>query len=156
MKLIVGIGNPGKEYENTRHNAGAILVDELRKQNLPKDIVVRKSDVFMNDSGGFVSDSVKRYSISPGHLYIVHDDLDIKLGEYKIQLGHSPKDHNGIKSVDEVLETPEYWHVKIGIDNRPNDFRPMGIEYVLQDFTDYERGVLGRVIKEICRKLKKL
>lgn len=107
----------------------------------------------MNESGSFVKDITIRYSLLPINLYIVHDDLDIKLGEYKIQLGHGPKDHNGIKSIDEALGTDQYWHVKIGVDNRPLDDKPMGIEYVLQNFTDEERVILDRVIREVASKL---
>jgi len=157
MKLVIGLGNPGSEYANTRHNAGILFVSELQNLKLPKDVVVKKSDVFMNASGSFVKKLTNAYHLMPSALFIVHDDLDIKLGEYKIQLGHSPKDHNGIKSVDEALGTGEYWHVKIGIDNRPLDNRPMGIEYVLQNFTDEERKTIDVVIKkavnELCKKL---
>ena len=153
MKLIVGLGNPEREYDNTRHNVGFLVVDELQKIKLPKDAVLRKSDVFMNDSGTFVKKLVDQYKLDPAKLYVIHDDLDIKLGEYKIQLGHSPKDHNGIKSVDTELGTNQYWHVKIGIDNRPQDARPMGIEYVLQKFTDEEMEILNNSIKEACKRL---
>lgn len=104
----------------------------------------------MNESGSFVSKKLKAYSLKPEALCVVHDDLDIKLGEYKFQLGHGPKDHNGIKSVDDSLGTDQYWHVKIGVDNRPLDNKPMGIEYVLQNFTDEEIVILDKVIKEVC------
>lgn len=154
MRLVVGLGNPGLDYVDTRHNTGFLFVDELQKQKLPRGVVVKKSGVFMNESGEFVKQLNSKYpGISALDIYIVHDDLDIKLGEYKIQLGHSPKDHNGIKSVDAVLGTSEYWHVKIGIDNRPLDARPMGIEYVLQNFTDEEKKIIDGVIKEVCKKL---
>lgn len=158
MKLIIGLGNPGLDYIDTRHNAGFLFVDELLRQKLPQGVVIKKSGVFMNESGEFVKQLKSKYpGISASDIYIIHDDLDIKLGEYKIQLGHSPKDHNGARSVDAVLGTNEYWHVKIGIDNRPLDSRPMGIEYVLQKFTDEERKtidtVINKAVKELCKKL---
>jgi PTH1 family peptidyl-tRNA hydrolase len=156
MKLIIGLGNPGKDYENTRHNTGHMVVDELQKTKLPGGAVAKKSDVFMNESGSFVKKLVDHYSLSSNDLYIIHDDLDIRLGEYKIQFGKGPRDHNGIKSVDEALGTDQYWHVRVGVDNRPLDARPMGIEYVLQNFTDEERKMLERVIKEVCKKLATL
>ena len=162
MKLIIGLGNPGKEYENTRHNTGFLVVDQLKARisnfqfPISNKFLIFKSTNFMNESGEFVLKTLKAYSIKPEALFIIHDDLDIKLGEYKIQFGHSPKDHNGIKSVDEALGTSDYWHVKIGIDNRPLDNRPMGIEYVLQNFPDEERKILDGVIKEVCKKLATL
>ena len=154
MKLVVGLGNPGAAYRFTRHNVGFLVVDELQKTKLPKDLIVKKSDVFMNDSGSFVKRVISKYPNIPiSSIYVVHDDLDIKLGEYKIQLGRGPKDHKGLKSVDEALGTSQYWHVRIGVDNRPLDNRPMGEEYVLQNFTDEELVILDRVIKEVCKKL---
>lgn len=153
MKLIIGLGNPGEAYKSTRHNAGYLFVDEFSK-NKSSSFVVKKSDTFMNDSGTFVKKLVDKYKVTPDDLYIVYDDLDILLGNYKIQKGKSPKDHNGIKSVDESLGTKDYWHVRIGVDNRPNDNRPMGEEYVLQNFTDEEREKINLVIKEVCKKLE--
>ncbi len=153
MKLIVGLGNPGKDYESTRHNAGFVVVDELQKLKPPKGVFVRKSDKFMNESGEFVAKLTKLHPLNSNELYVIHDDLDIRLGEYKIQFGRGPKDHNGIKSIDRELGTNKYWHVRVGVDNRPLDNRPMGEEYVLQNFTDEEKKVLDKVIKEVCKKL---
>jgi PTH1 family peptidyl-tRNA hydrolase len=153
MKLVIGLGNPGSKYANTRHNAGCLFVDELKKINKSTNLQICKSDRFMNESGIFVKKLVDQYKLSLSDLYIIHDDLDIKLGEYKIQLGHSPKDHNGLKSIDDALETDEYWHVKIGVDNRPLDNRPLGIEYVLQNFSDDEKQILDNTIKVACKKL---
>jgi PTH1 family peptidyl-tRNA hydrolase len=153
MKLIVGLGNPGVDYALTRHNTGYVFVDELLKEKYPKDVIVRKINIFMNESGVFVAEKLKAYSIKPEDLFVVHDDLDIPLGEFKIQYGRGPKDHNGLKSIDEALGTDEYWHVRVGIDNRPIDNRPMGEEYVLQNFSDEERTILNRVIKEASHKL---
>lgn len=156
MRLIVSIGNPGVAYANTRHNAGFLVVDALQNSKLPKDVVIRKSDTFMNESGIFVKKLVNNYKLDLNDLYIIHDDLDIKLGEYKIQFGRGPKDHNGLKSIDEELGTDQYWHVRIGVDNRPLDNKPMGEEYVLQNFSDEEKEILDRVIKEVCKKLATL
>lgn len=154
MKLFVGLGNPRPEYFATRHNAGFLVANELQRINLPKGVVVRKSDVFMNESGDFVKKLLSKY---PGHslsdLYIIHDDLDIPLGSYKIQFGRGPKDHNGVGSVDEALGTDQYWHVRVGVDNRPSDNRPLGEEYVLENFSDEEMVILNQTIKELCKKL---
>jgi len=156
MKLVIGLGNPGVAYLNSRHNTGFLVAEALQKTKLPKDFFVRKSDVFMNSSGDFVKKLTTDYRLPTTDLYVIHDDLDIPLGSYKIQLGHGPKDHNGLKSIDEVLGTDQYWHVRVGVDNRPLDNRPMGEEYVLQDFSDEERQILNKVIKEVCKKLATL
>ncbi len=160
MKLIVGLGNPGKDYENTRHNVGIMFVDELQKELRirnnelsKKPLKIFKSSNFMNESGVFVSKHLKTYNIKPESLYVIHDDLDIKLGEYKIQFGRGPKDHNGLKSIDNELGTDQYWHVRVGVDNRPLDNRPLGEEYVLENFNDEERQVLDRTLKEVSKKV---
>lgn len=153
MKLIVGLGNPGIDYQKTRHSAGHIIVDALKKS--PKYKAV-KSDSFMNESGTFVKSLCTKYNIQNTDLYIVHDDLDIKLGEWKIQFGRGPKDHNGILDIEDKLGTKDFWRVRIGVDNRPLDNKPLGIEYVLQNFSDEEMVVLDRVNKEVCKKLETL
>jgi len=154
MKLFVGLGNPGVSYVNTRHNTGFLVVDALKKIVSGGHTKIFKSDKFMNESGQFVKKILAAHSsLATDHLYVIYDDLDIKLGEYKIQLGHSPKDHNGIKSVDDAIGTDQYWHVKVGIDNRPLDNRTMGLEYVLQNFSEEERTILDRVIKVIVNKI---
>ncbi len=159
MKLVVGIGNPGSAYVNTRHNAGLLFVDEFRKQisNLqfpsPNQIKIFQSDKFMNESGEFVRKLITNYKLLATDLYIVHDDLDIPLGEFKIQFGRGPKEHNGLKSIDDKLGSSAYWHVRIGVDNRDPDNRTPGERYVLENFQDSERKILDEVIKKACHKL---
>lgn len=155
MKIVIGLGNPGTDYSGTRHNVGHMMVEELQKMKIP-NAILKETDVFMNQSGEFVSGQLKKYKIDPEDLYIIHDDLDIVLGEFKIQFGRGPKDHNGLRSVDEALGTDQYWHVRIGVDNRPLDARPMGEEYVLQNFTDEEKLKILGVIKSVCKKLETL
>lgn len=150
MRLIIGLGNPGEAYRGTRHNAGFLVVDSLKKSSKYKAV---KSDVFMNESGSFVKGLTNRYQLSTNDLYIVHDDLDIPLGKFKIQFGRGPKDHNGIKSINESLGTEDYWRIRVGIDNRPLDNKPMGEVYTLENFTEEEMVVLNKVIKEVASKL---
>jgi peptidyl-tRNA hydrolase, PTH1 family len=156
MKLIIGLGNPGNEYVGTRHNAGFLVADKLHDQKIPAGVAVKKSDTFMNDSGLFVKKLVERYKLDPSNLYILHDDLDIPLGYYKIQFGTGPKDHNGLNSVEEELGTKDFWRVRVGIDSRKQDDRIPGEEYTLQNFTDEERKTLDGVIKEICKEIGNL
>jgi PTH1 family peptidyl-tRNA hydrolase len=199
MKLIVGLGNPGDKYKNNRHNAGYMVVDRLveelhvrsyglqhewRKSSKGKlqyiwfdtdggKMELIKSLTFMNNSGYSVSYAYKKHSLSSGDLYLIHDDLDIKLGDYKIQKSKGPKEHNGLLSVYRSLGTKNFWHVRVGIENRPgkipnpNDqiqnkstnhqslFKNhiSGEKYVLQDFTDEELVVLSGVIDKIVKDL---
>lgn len=168
MKLIVGLGNPEPKYSETRHNAGFLFVDELQRetqnskvksQNYNSKVKIFKSNKFMNESGEFVKSLLSKYpGIPVSDIYIVHDDLDIILGEYKIQFGKGPRDHNGVKSVDEALGTDQYWHIRIGIENRieNGDLGIKGKDYVLEDFSEEERKILDRVIMEVCHKIKEL
>lgn len=107
----------------------------------------------MNESGEFVKKLTTDYRLQTTDLYVVHDDLDIPLGSYKIQFGRGPKDHNGILSIEDKLGTKDFWRVRVGVDNRPFDNKPMGEEYVLQNFTDEEREILNSTIKGMLREL---
>jgi peptidyl-tRNA hydrolase, PTH1 family len=159
MKLIIGLGNPGDKYNNNRHNVGHVVVDEIKRQKAKgKNITAKKTDCFMNESGACVKRLVSKYpniSIS-SDLYVIHDDLDIKLGEYKIQFGKGPKVHHGIESVDEALGTRDYWRVRVGVDNRSPENRIPGEVYVLQDFSPDEKIILDKVLSHICKKLATL
>jgi PTH1 family peptidyl-tRNA hydrolase len=148
MKLIIGLGNPGEKYKNNRHNVGYMVIDKLKKGF--------KTNCFMNESGKIVKKLIEQYKVDLPNLWIIHDDLDIPLGNYKIQFGRGPKEHNGLKSIEEKLGTKDFWRVRIGIENRGEPhFAEVsrGKEYVLEDFTNEERKVLDRVIFEVCKKL---
>lgn len=145
MKLIIGLGNPGEKYKNNRHNVGHMFVDQTG-QGI-------KTDCFMNESGAFVSQKFNFYKIPIEDLYIVHDDLDISLGQYKIQKGTGPKVHNGINNIEEVLKSADFWRIRIGVDNRDPNNRTPGDIYVLQDFTKEEKEILKKVFEEILCKI---
>lgn len=155
MKVIVGLGNPGAVYANTRHNAGVLLVDRLagiwrRKKDImvceTKDaMLVKSANIFMNESGRMVREFKDR------DVWVAHDDLDIKLGEFKIQKGKGPKEHGGINSIESVIGK-DFWRIRIGVDNRAGERESVraGEEYVLQKFTTEERVILERVLNEIA------
>ena len=183
MKLIVGLGNPGQKYKNNRHNVGFMVVEKLAKLNLPS-VVLFKPQKFMNRSGQEVKKLVEKWKgrilpILPD-LYVVHDDLDIELGKFKISFGKGPKVHNGLKSIYEQLGTKDFWHVRVGIDNRAPHSRGKagkdnqslngirhseigirrrinmsGEEYVLQNFRPEEREIIKKVIDKVVEKLRK-
>lgn len=147
IKVIIAIGNPGKQYINTRHNAGYIILDRNidKLKNICKYIL--KSDKFMNESGIYVSKILNYYKISPDELLIIHDDLDIKLGEFKLQFAKGPKVHNGLLSIIENIKTDKFWRLRIGIDSRDvNNKKYMsGAEYVLERFTENELSMLYKL-----------
>lgn len=150
MKLIIGLGNPGEKYKNNRHNVGHLVADKLKIQNLKlKNIIVIKSNTFMNNSGEYVKKLVEQYRINSSDLWVIHDDLDIPLGNYKIQKGKGPRLHNGINSIERELGTENFWHLRVGVDNRVKENRVSGEEYVLQDFMREERGILDKAIQKL-------
>ena len=107
----------------------------------------------MNDSGKFVLAQYTKYHIPYASLYVVHDDLDIPLGAFKIQFGVGPKVHNGLNDIYDKLGTKDFWHVRAGVDNRDPENRTKGEDYVLEDFTNEEKVILDGVIKQICNQL---
>lgn len=130
MKLIVGLGNPGREYKNTRHNVGFMVIDNyLGKVNWKikyenyyyltevngEQIMFIKPLTYMNLSGLAVSKIVKFYKIEMKDILIIHDDLDINIGNYKIKRNSSSGGHNGIKSIISELSSEEFGRLKIGI-----------------------------------------
>jgi PTH1 family peptidyl-tRNA hydrolase len=178
-KLVVGLGNKGDEYEKNRHNVGFMLLDALisrisnsqlttsnkfqnnkfkyRQKYLSEvikvnDLMLAKPQTMMNASGDAVVNLVNFYKISPENLWVVHDDLDIALGEYKIQKGKGPRVHNGLVSIYERLGKRDFWHVRIGIDNR-TEKNVEGKDYVLQDFSEHEIKIVDRVIDETLKDL---
>lgn len=152
MKLVIGLGNPGKEYQNTRHNVGYLLTSALKVKKIP-GLVAKKTNTFMNSSGLVVKKMLEKYKTDPKDLYVAHDDLDIALGEYKIQRGRGPKDHKGLKSIYKELGTRDFWHIRIGVENRNSEKKIVGEEYVLQDFKNEEQEKLEKVIHRVCKKL---
>ena len=151
--LVIGLGNPATKYFKNRHNTGYVFVEELLKRGISKSIIAKKTNIFMNDSGSIVKNLFDRYKISLDNLYIVHDDLDIPLGEFKIQKGVGPKLHNGISSINEKLKSKDYWRVRIGVDAREKEDRVAGEKYVLEDFEPREEQILLEVINRAIKKL---
>jgi len=126
MKIVVGLGNPGVEHENNRHNVGFVVVDRLAAGagweskfdsliHKSGDVVLVKPLTFMNRSGEAVAQIMNFYKMNSDDLAVVHDDLDIRLGEFKMQKGVGPKVHNGLTSVEVQLSTKDFWRVRVGV-----------------------------------------
>jgi len=167
MKLVVGLGNPGTKYEKNRHNVGFMFVEFLSRSNpfkkdkyllsevceIDKKIVLAKPQTYMNKSGDAVQKLLARYlptpyNLQPTTLIVVHDDLDIPFGKFKIQM-QGPKQHNGLTDIQDKLRTMDFLRIRIGVDNRPLENRMNGEEYVLQNFLEQEATVLPELFKKI-------
>ena len=163
MKLIVGLGNPGKEYENTRHNIGFMVLDDYaNKKNLTftkskdgglyiktcienEEVILLKPQKYINLSGEVVIKFVKYYKINIDDILIINDDLDIELGKYKLKYKGSSGGHNGLKNIELHLGTQQYKRLKIGIsNNKLLDTK----DYVLGKFSNDDKKALNRVIDE--------
>lgn len=172
MKIIVGLGNPGEKHQKNRHNVGFMVVEALAQKlgSEPwtmskkfkaevvqtKEYILVKPQTFMNDSGIAIAKICGFYKVAYSDLYVVHDDLDIALGNYKIQFGKGPQVHNGLLSVEEQLSTDQFWNVRIGVENRVirgNKGVP-GVVYSLQDFDSQEEEIVARVITQTVTELQ--
>lgn len=152
MILIIGLGNPGKKYQNTRHNIGHMFIDYLTDNGslTVGHYKLFKTDCFMNESGKFVKKITNHYPLTTNPLLIIHDDLDIPFSKFHIQKGVGPKLHNGLKSIEEILKRNDFWRVRIGVDNRQPEKRIGGQSYVLHRFQDDE---ISRLQEEIFPKI---
>lgn len=158
MKLFVGLGNPEIKYINTRHNVGYLFIDQIRKKKPQiRNGIFLKTNTFMNDSGVSVKDHLLKNKANAENLYIIHDDLDLPLGAWKMQYAKGPKDNGGINSIEQFLGTKDFWRIRVGIDNRnpetPGGKSTSGEEYVLEPFPESERKIIDGVFDEICKKL---
>lgn len=148
--ILIGLGNKGRKYAATRHNSGHMFADYLSK-NQVENLEVFKTDCFMNNSGEWISSFRRMRSFyACDCLFIAHDDLDIPLGKFKIQFGRGPRDHKGLLSVYQALGTKDFWHVRIGIDNRNSKVvREAGETYTLKPFKKEEKEIIKKVFAEI-------
>jgi PTH1 family peptidyl-tRNA hydrolase len=173
MKVIVGLGNPGKEYEKTKHNLGFMVLDSFAKRNLfpefksskkfksqisrnsfeKKRIVLAKPQTFMNNSGKAVKLLIKPYAKSCQNLILVHDDIDLELGKIKIVKNRGTAGHKGIESIIKELKTKDFVRFRIGI--KPNRKITGDIKnFVLKNFTKKEKEVIKKSVKQCVQALE--
>lgn len=174
MITIVGLGNPGSEYSKTRHNVGFVIIEHLAAElalvwsSKPKfqaqmakndQLTLIKPMSYMNNSGqpvraileyfgGAVNDTVEHDT-----LFVVHDDLDLELGSYKLQYGKGPHGHNGLLSLYQQLGTKQFWHVRVGVDGRAGDRVLPPDVYVLSQFESAEKKVFEQVAEKVTKEL---
>ena len=153
MKLIVGLGNPGKEYENTRHNIGYMIIDNFvnsdnwKKESLAyvlkqtinnENVLFIKPTTYMNLSGQAVQYYLNYYKIDTKDLLVIQDDMDLDIGKVRLKLKSSAGGHNGIKDIIKNIKTYEFFRLKIGISKPTNDT----IEFVLGKFPKSDLEIL--------------
>lgn len=159
IRLIVGLGNPGREYETTRHNVGFWWLDELaRRENISFkseakfhglaargqlntcEVALLKPQTFMNLSGRAVGAMVQFYKILPAEIMVVHDELDLQPGIARLKMGGSHGGHNGLKDIIAQLGTKDFWRLRLGI-GHPGD-RAEVVNYVLNAPRTDERELI--------------
>ena len=165
--LVVGLGNPGDQYAATRHNVGQMVIDQLVKRHSVKlashksrthiaayklgvgidahQIILAKSQSYMNETGGPIKALANFYSVEPEKIIVLHDELDIGFAAIRTKLGGGDNGHNGLKSMTSAFNTPDYYRVRLGIG------RPMGqqdpADFVLKQFSKEEKKVLDEFIE---------
>ncbi|MDP3998053.1 MAG: aminoacyl-tRNA hydrolase [bacterium] len=175
MKLIIGLGNPGSKYENTRHNIGFMAVEKLLRDLAPVEksrweldgktkaelaklgeILLAKPQTFMNAAGFAVAKLVNFYKVESGDIWVIHDDLDLPLGKIKIRQDGGAAGHHGLESIIEKLGATNFVRFRLGV-GRPkghdaweklNVKRREVEKYVLSEFSEAEEKEVGRLIKK--------
>lgn len=159
MKLIVGLGNKGNEYNNTRHNVGFMVVDNyINKNNLAlkskldglyaetiingEKVIFLKPQNYINLSGDVINKYIKYFKIDIKDILVIHDDMDLEIGTFKIRYKGGSAGHNGLKNIEANLKTNEYKRIKIGISKNNID----KVDYVLGKFSSTELSKLNKVI----------
>ncbi|KKT82339.1 MAG: aminoacyl-tRNA hydrolase [Candidatus Yanofskybacteria bacterium RIFCSPHIGHO2_02_FULL_44_12b] len=182
MKLIIGIGNPDKEYQNTRHNVGFMLLDYMTKKSDLGDfkldkksdslivkgrlgkssVVLAKPQNYVNKSGEAVSKLIKNLKLKIENLAVIHDDLDIPFGNTKLSLGKNSGGHKGVESIMRAVKTKDFYRLRIGtakraLDNARDQSDKKRDEFVrnfvLSKFSPSEQDELKKIFKEGYEKL---
>ena len=163
VKLIVGLGNPGKQYAATRHNVGFMVVDYLaEKLGVKVDkikfksvlgegfagtekIVLAKPQTYMNLSGEALLDMVQWYKLDPQDLLVIYDDLDLPVGKLRLRMKGSAGGHNGMKSIIYLIQSDDFPRLRIGI-GRPQNEHIETVNHVLGKFDEEEAKIMGEAV----------
>ncbi|MDH4161744.1 MAG: aminoacyl-tRNA hydrolase [Nitrospirota bacterium] len=162
MRIVIGLGNPGRKYERTRHNAGFMAADELARQAAAplaqekhhalmgklrlgaENVLVAKPQTFMNDSGRSVAAVMRDAYAAVGDIIVVHDELDLPLGTVRIKTGGGHGGHNGLRSLIDSLGSADFIRVRVGIGRPPTGME--SADYVLSPFGAEERAAAAEAI----------
>ncbi|HEY8193250.1 MAG TPA: aminoacyl-tRNA hydrolase [Gaiellaceae bacterium] len=149
--LVAGLGNPGREYERTRHNVGWLVADELARRHDASfrskfsgqlaetrledlRLALLKPETFMNESGRSIGAARKFFKVEPGALLVVHDDVDLEPGRLQARLGGGLAGHNGLRSISQAIGTNDFLRLRIGVGRPGRGDRRSVADYVLSDF----------------------
>ena len=155
MKIIIGLGNPGKEYLKTRHNAGFMALDfflkgietisctskfeaKICEVHQPNKTLFVYPETFMNNSGKAVKELLNFYKLGPENVLVLHDEVDLPLGTIKFTESSSHAGHNGVRSLIEELGTQDFKRIRIGVESREDRTQLPTDAFVLQEFTEEE------------------
>jgi len=162
--VVAGLGNPGKRYEHTRHNVGFMVADrlvesagggafrakfqgELAQIDLATHgVLVLKPQTFMNESGQSVRQALDYHRLGPDALLVIHDELDLPLGELRLKLGGGEAGHRGLRSISAHLGETDYARLRVGIGRPQAGFSVDVVDYVLEAFAAAERPLLGDIL----------
>ena len=168
--LVVFLGNPGKEYENTRHNAGFMAVDAIAEEYSfaafkskfdgeiaegkigGEKVFILKPHTYMNLSGNAVVKAASFYKILPENIVVVHDDMDLPVGKLKAKIGGGAGGHNGLKSIDAAI-TPNYNRIRIGVGHAKDKGNDV-VNYVLSGFGKEDKKVLDCAIELVVKTIE--
>lgn len=160
MKLVVGLGNPGEEYSKTRHNVGYMFLDkyysdftlnkkfkamELNTKIGDENVILIKPITYMNSSGDSIGLYKNYYKVNDSDILVIHDDMDISLGDYKLSFNHGAGGHNGIKDIINNLSSKEFYRLRIGISKNDKEMK----EYVLDKFGKKELTIIDETLSKL-------
>ncbi|HEX9021916.1 MAG TPA: aminoacyl-tRNA hydrolase [Nitrospirota bacterium] len=172
MKIIIGLGNPGRKYERTRHNAGFMAIDALAEMLRvtvarekhhafigsarigAEEFLLAKPQTFMNDSGRAVAAIFRQTDANASDLIVLHDELDLPLGAVRVKVGGGHGGHNGLRSIIEHLGSPDFIRVRIGIGRPVPGIEPA--DYVLGPFLAEERQVAAEAMTRAADAVKEI
>lgn len=184
MKIIIGLGNPEKEYEQTKHNFGFLTIDALKKtfkesfsewelnkdleseiskgslnskdfKNFKKEtkIFLAKPQTFMNNSGRAIKKLFLKLKFKTSNVVVIHDDVDIPFGSFKISYDKSSAGHKGVESIIKILKSQKFWRLRLGIQNPNIKKREPAEKLVLKKFSKIEEKDLNKIIKKAVESL---
>lgn len=163
--LVAGLGNPGERYARTRHNLGHRVVDELASRAgerfrkvrfVPAEacelahegerVVLAKARSFMNESGPAIASMARKHGVDPANVIAVHDEIDLAFGALRVKFGGSTAGHNGLRSVERSLRTPDFYRVRLGVGRPPG--RMDAADWVLKEFPRSDEADVAIVVDD--------